>query len=323
MKLTKTYTGILVALAFATCGAVEAQTTVTLADAAGDFVASLSAIDAEPTALPDGWTYLAAAALDAGAEPELGVLAGLGNANNTGFGTAEGGNNFGIPAVLGNQNTADEFEVFSDGFDGNGGTIPTGNEGVVGEDLLLVPGSIDEFQFVIARYTISAADVSGATAGTGSISGSFRDLVAATESNGNNGGSIDVFVMQNSTVLFSVDREDDVANAGMLSQADGTFNVTGLTFAAGDTISFVVGNNGNVGGDETALQASISVESSGATPTVLLGDVDCNNVVDFLDIGPFVTLLTTDGFKAQADINLDGDVTFLDIGGFVTILTGG
>ena len=316
MKLTKIYTGMLIALAFSTCGIAGAQTTI--ADAAGDFVDSLSAIDAEPTALPDGWTYLGSDLSTGGTEVELVVLPGLGNADNTGFGAEEAGNGFGIPAVVGNVNTADEFEVFNDGFSGNGGSIPTGNQGVVGEDLLMVPGTIEAFQFVIARYTISAADVSGATAGTGSITGSFRDLVAAAESNANNGGSIDVFVFQNSTVLFSVDRENDILNAGTLTQADGTFDITGLTFAAGDTISFVVGNNGNIGGDETALQASISVETDGI---VVLGDANCDGEVNFLDISPFIVLLSNSEFKAQADIDGNDVVDFLDIAPFIAILS--
>ena len=46
-------------------------------------------------------------------------------------------------------------------------------------------------------------------------------------------------------------------------------------------------------------------------------------MVSFLDIGPFVTLLTTSGFQVEADINLDMEVTFLDIGPFVELLTGG
>ena len=320
MKLTKIYTGVLFASAFLICGSVGAQI-VTIADAAGDFVDSLSAIDAEPTALPEGWTYLGSDASSGGVELDLEVLPGLGNADNTGFGTTEGGNGFNIPAVVGNVNLADEYEVFLDGFNGNPPNIPTGNEGVVGEDLLMVPGTQDPTAFVIARYTISAADVTGATAGTGSITGSFRDLVAAATSNANNGGSIDVFVLQNDTVLFSVDRDNDVANAGTLTQADGTFNLTGLTFAAGDTISFVVGNNENVGGDETALQAAITVDTSGAIPFVL-GDASLNGVVDFDDIAPFITILANDTFLAQADIDGSTVVDFDDIAGFIQILAG-
>ena len=336
MKLTKIYTGVLFALAFCTCGIAGAQTTVvTLADAAADYVESLSAVDAEPdvdadpTPFPAGWTYLVSDTASGGSERELAALAGVGNGGNTGFGTE--GSGFQIPAVLGNQNLGEQFEVFGDGFDGNGGNVPTGNEGVVGVDLLMVPGFVNEADpqleegelgdsFVIARYTISAAEASGAVAETGSITGNFRDLVARDPINANQGGSVDVFIYQNGNVLFSVDRPNDIANGGMLLQADGTFNITGLTFAAGDTIDFIVGNNENVGGDETALQASISVESSGGG--VLLGDCDCNGVINFDDIGPFIGFLSSDDFKAEADTDESGEINFADIPSFISILSG-
>ena len=55
----------------------------------------------------------------------------------------------------------------------------------------------------------------------------------------------------------------------------------------------------------------------------LLGDVNCDGVVDLLDINPFVNLITTGGFSAKADINGDGAVDLLDVAPFVAILTGG
>ena len=102
-----------------------------------------------------------------------------------------------------------------------------------------------------------------------------------------------------------------------LSQADGTFNLTGLTLADGDTIDFVVFNNGNFAADETALQASITAETS-----VLLGDVNCDGDINFLDIAPFIMLLANGDYNEKADIRQDGEVNFLDIGPFITILSG-
>ena len=148
------------------------------------------------------------------------------------------------------------------------------------------------------------------------LTGSFRDLLFREVENSNSFGSVDVFVFQNDISLFSVDRENSPENAGRLTQADGTFSITGLSFAVGDTISFVVGNNGAVGGDESALQASVSIERS----DVLLGDANCDGVIDFLDIVPFIELLSTGGFKAQADIDQNGEVDFLDIAPFISIL---
>ena len=55
---------------------------------------------------------------------------------------------------------------------------------------------------------------------------------------------------------------------------------------------------------------------------VVLGDVNLDGAVNFLDIAPFVTILTTSDFQAEADIDMSGEVDFLDISPFVDILTG-
>ena len=53
----------------------------------------------------------------------------------------------------------------------------------------------------------------------------------------------------------------------------------------------------------------------------LVGDINRDGVVDFLDISPFIVLLTTSGFQDEADINQDGVVNFLDISPFIGILS--
>lgn len=59
-----------------------------------------------------------------------------------------------------------------------------------------------------------------------------------------------------------------------------------------------------------------------ATPSdgILLGDVNRDGVVDFLDISPFITVLATNGFQEEADIDQNGAVDFLDISPFIGIL---
>ncbi|MDA8563271.1 hypothetical protein N9L06_02340 [Mariniblastus sp.] len=287
-----------------------------IADAAADYVAALSSVDAAPTGLPSGWTYLSSDANTGGTEAELTILPGIGNANNTGFGTD--GANFEIPAVVGNNDVSAQFEAFNDGFDGGGNSI-SGNQGVVGEDLLMVPGFGTDDQFVIARYTISAADLVDSVPGTGSIVGSFRDLVFRAAVNSNSQGSVDVFVFHNGTPVFSVDRDNVPATAGRLTQADGTFNVTGLSFAPGDTISFVVGNNGVIGGDETALQASIAIDLQSDD---VLGDFDGNGVVDCDDLDFYIGNIDSaaTGSLAQLDLNEDGMVTIDDANFQITTL---
>ena len=56
--------------------------------------------------------------------------------------------------------------------------------------------------------------------------------------------------------------------------------------------------------------------------TLLLGDINVNGVVDFLDISPFIIVLTSGIDQAEADINQNGIVNFLDIAPFINILSG-
>jgi len=55
--------------------------------------------------------------------------------------------------------------------------------------------------------------------------------------------------------------------------------------------------------------------------STLLGDVDQNGAVNFLDIGPFIGLLSSGLYQVEADINEDGEVNFLDIGPFIGLLS--
>ena len=47
------------------------------------------------------------------------------------------------------------------------------------------------------------------------------------------------------------------------------------------------------------------------SPVLLLGDVNLNGSVDFLDISPFVSILSTGAFQAEADVDQSGSVNFL------------
>jgi hypothetical protein len=65
-----------------------------------------------------------------------------------------------------------------------------------------------------------------------------------------------------------------------------------------------------------------SVSFSNAAGPVLLGDVDLSGTVDFLDITPFIGVLSGGTFQAEADCDGSGSVTFLDITPFIGILSG-
>ena len=53
---------------------------------------------------------------------------------------------------------------------------------------------------------------------------------------------------------------------------------------------------------------------------VLIGDVNCDGVIDLLDVAPFVELVLAGEFSDKADINDDGTVDLLDVAPFVDLL---
>lgn len=75
-----------------------------------------------------------------------------------------------------------------------------------------------------------------------------------------------------------------------------------------------------VAGGGVLLEA-IGVALPTAASTLLLGDVNQDGLVNFLDISPFIAVLSNNGFQLEADVNQDGVVNFLDISSFIAILS--
>ena len=100
---------------------------------------------------------------------------------------------------------------------------------------------------------------------------------------------------------------------------------TPLQFAAGEEI--LIGETGNDPALQTGATPGVGLEQivltiggGGGEPEILLGDVNQDEVVSFLDIAPFIGVLSNMGDQAEADVNEDGIVNFLDIAVFITIL---
>ena len=55
---------------------------------------------------------------------------------------------------------------------------------------------------------------------------------------------------------------------------------------------------------------------------ILLGDVNLDVVVDFLDISPFIGALTSGNYQHEVDCDQNGIVDFFDISPFIAILSG-
>ena len=60
-----------------------------------------------------------------------------------------------------------------------------------------------------------------------------------------------------------------------------------------------------------------------STNNFLIGDVNCDGVVDLLDVAPFVDAISAGDYVPKADINQDGVVNLLDVAPFVELLSGG
>jgi len=56
-------------------------------------------------------------------------------------------------------------------------------------------------------------------------------------------------------------------------------------------------------------------------PPTLLGDVNLDESVDFLDIAPFIGQLTSGTYQVEADTNEDGFINFRDISPFIDLLS--
>ena len=95
------------------------------------------------------------------------------------------------------------------------------------------------------------------------------------------------------------------------------------TVAAVDyaTLAANVTPNSSCQGGTLDLESITITDVPVVKDTLLVGDVNCDMAVDFLDIGPFINLLSTGGFLDKADIDGSGAVDFLDIGPFIALLS--
>ena len=77
-------------------------------------------------------------------------------------------------------------------------------------------------------------------------------------------------------------------------------------------------------GDGSVVEAgvdAVTMRLVSCEEDVLLGDINMDGVIDFLDVKPFVDLLSTGNSQAEADVNMDGTVDFLDIVPFIGLLS--
>ena len=115
---------------------------------------------------------------------------------------------------------------------------------------------------------------------------------------------------------------------GTNANSTGETPATGLGIASGATdlasIVFFSSQNSINGGQNNGIWIdNLLVQTDQTVDTgVIKGDVDMSGTVTFLDINPFIGILSGGGFQDEADCDCDGDVDFLDIQPFIDILAG-
>ena len=115
--------------------------------------------------------------------------------------------------------------------------------------------------------------------------------------------------------------------------ADGSISNDGLTFTSNQNISqaaYFSNATIEISTEGPAAlacfdQVRILTESSlqflpGDDMVFLIGDVNRDGVVNFLDISPFIGVLSSTEYQFEADINQDNVVNFLDISPFIGLL---
>jgi len=69
------------------------------------------------------------------------------------------------------------------------------------------------------------------------------------------------------------------------------------------------------------LSAACYDNLSHSVTFVSIGDANVDGEVNFFDIAPFISILASGGYLAQADANQDEVVDFLDINPFIEVLS--
>ncbi len=153
----------------------------------------------------------------------------------------------------------------------------------------------------------------GSVSGAGDVNGDgFDDLIVGAigiRDNGFQSGSVRLFSGVDGSIIHSFDGDSVFDAFGISVSSVGDVNDDGIP-------DFIVGAaNGLV---DNIGYARLFVSQISAP---LLGDCNQDGDLNFLDINPFIGLLSSNTFLAQADCNQDGAVNFLDISSFIAILS--
>ena len=128
-------------------------------------------------------------------------------------------------------------------------------------------------------------------------------------------------VVNSATSQFFFNIQDNIA----LDTADEGFTVFGEVVSGMVLVDAInnapIENFGGAFGDVPFPGMLIVIESVTVSPTFVLADINNDRIVNFLDIAPFILVLSSGDFQNEADINRDGIISFLDISPFIGVLS--
>ena len=122
------------------------------------------------------------------------------------------------------------------------------------------------------------------------------------------------------SILFGGNQTIDLSTITLSPEDFNSLSVTQSGNVITVNSSLAINDVVNVAGLALPFVVDATFVASGVVPTVLLGDVNLDSVIDFADIPAFIAVLQGGGFQAEADCDLSGTVEFSDIPAFIDIL---
>ncbi len=192
--------------------------------------------------------------------------------------------------------------VVGDGFDALSGSEVNISDGIVRGGFNASDGSVVNISGGTVSRAIDAGDGSVVN-----ISGGAQKIVHA-----HSGAVVNIF---GSAFYIDSEQLDTLVPGEAFTITNRNMTLTGL-LADGEQFSFDLNSEEPSNRYFFASDATLTV-----TLSFILGDVNLDGAVNFLDISPFLAILTRGSFQVEADIDRNNEVNFLDIAPFVRLLS--
>ncbi len=211
---------------------------------------------------------------------------------------------------------ADINFVFTEAADGGVDVVGTGS-GFASADRQTADWDLNNFTTDFLVEAVGNNQISADT-----VSGSLDNLTTG-QLGPIQSFDVDKDAMTNDDIDFDTPLGDDPPDSSIafLTGDEFVYSVT-ANFAV-TTLAFsdlIVGTHINPDGELDEIFGTTTIVVEGEK--TLLGDVNCDGLINLLDVDPFVILLSRGGFSEKADMNEDGSVNLLDVDLFIAALSG-